>query len=88
MANAQDARRSGGRKAHKPPTGDLHSVFAGVYGSRWSELCQALARPTEHVALHNAFASAADFANADWKGDIAVGPTKARKVPLPSSAIS
>ena len=82
MANARDGRHSGGRKAHKPPTGDLHSVFADVYGSRWSELFHALAHPTEHVALQNAFASGADSANADWKGDIAVGPTKASRVAL------
>lgn len=80
MANARDARHSGVQKAHKTSTGDLHSVFADVYGSRWSELYQALARPTEHVALQNAFASEADLANADWKIDIAVGPAKASKV--------
>ena len=87
MANARDARRSGSRKTHKPPTGDLHSIFADVYGSRWGELYQALARPTEHVALQNAFASGADLANADWKRDIAVGPTKASTVALLSSVL-
>lgn len=73
MAYARDARRPAGRKTQKAPAGDLPSVFADVYGSRWSKLYQALAHPTEHVALQNAFASGADLAKADWKEDIAVG---------------
>ena len=85
MANAQDAKRSAGRKPQKLPASDLPSVFADVYGSRWSELYQALAHPTEHVALQNAFASGADLANADWKGDIAVGSKKASTM-APSTA--
>lgn len=85
MPNTRGAKRSVGSKGQRVPANDLPSVFNTVYGFRWSKLYQALANPTEHVALQNAFASGADLAKAAWKEDIAIGPIKAIMTAAPLS---
>ena len=77
MSSAQTAKQSPGRKHQKRSANDFQAVFADTYSSRWSELYSALARPTEHVALQNSFASGQDLENDDWQTAISMGPIKA-----------
>ena len=77
MSNSQTAKHSAGGKAQKRTANAFQAVFVETYRSRWSELYSALARPTEHLALHNSFASGKDLEDAHWQAAILLGPIKA-----------
>lgn len=69
--HAGRSRMSGSRTAAKADK--LDTALAAFYRSRWTQLRQSLAQPTEHVALQNAFASHAHQQHRQWRPASCIG---------------